>query len=77
MQVIQASLKLKKENPGPENGIAAIVNVVEFYKRLSLFLSKYNQHFKIDYPEKGHKLFLKSMNDNYKLLKQLCLITKN
>ena len=42
MQVIQASLKILKENESePENEIDIIVNVVNFNNRLSNFLLKY------------------------------------
>ena len=62
---------LKEEDPEPENEIDAIVNVIGFNKRLSQFLSKFNKKFKLDYPEKEHKIFLKAMINNYKLLRKI------
>ena len=67
---------LKEEYPEAENEIDAIVNVVEFNKRLSPFLSKSNKYFKLDYPEKEHKIFLNAMIENYKLLRKIKFITK-
>ena len=46
-----------------------MVNVIDFNKRLSKFLLKYNKKFKLDFPENDHKLFLKVMNNNYNYLK--------
>ena len=37
----------------------------------------YNNKFKLDFPEKDHKLFLKTMNDDYKLLKKIKFDNKN
>ena len=68
---------LKEEDPEPENEIDEIVNVVEFNKRLSPFLSKFNKYFKLDYPEEEHKLFLNAIIENYKLLRKIKLNNKN
>ena len=68
---------LKEEDHEPENEIDAIVNVVEFNKRLSQFLLKFNKYFKLDYPEKDHKIFLKAMINNYKSLRKINFNNKN
>ena len=41
---------LKEEESEPENEIYTMVNVVDFNKRLSKFLLKYNKKFKLDFP---------------------------
>ena len=68
---------LKEEYPEAENEIDAIVNVVEFNKRLNPFLSKSNKYFKLDYSEKEHKIFLNAMMENYKLLRKIKFNNKN
>ena len=68
---------LKEEYPETENEIDAIVNVVEFNKRLNLFLSKSNKCFKLNYPEKEHNIFLNAMIENYKLLRKIKFNNKN
>ena len=68
---------LKEEYPEAENEIDAIVNVVEFNKRLNPFLSKSNKFFKLDYPEKEHKIFFNAMIEIYKLLRKNKFNNKN
>ena len=60
---------LKEEYPDAENEIEAIVNAVEFNKKLNPFLSQSNKISKLNYPEKEHKIFLSAMTKNYKSLR--------
>ena len=62
---------VKEEYPEAENEIEAIVNVVEFNKKLNPFLSQSNKFFKLNYPEKEHKIFLNAMIKNYKSLRKI------
>ena len=59
------------EEQESENEIDLIVNVEDFNIRLSHFLLKYKEKFKLDFPKENHKLFLKAMNNNLKLLKKI------